>query len=200
MASGPIAEVWTIAKGSLKGTVYYNTYDSPLAGNVGAVMRLKPGAQPDAFISTTGWPMTGPCYSCHVLSADGSTMIAAEHGYPLGPYASFSYDLRATSGPQPTAMTSNLDEAAFAALYPDGSRFIRNGSPDSTTDIPFPSGAANVTGMRGPRDSGLFDTRNGDRLTASGWDGVIQYAKGRCFPDGYIAFSHHEASGGHSSR
>ena len=57
--TGPIAETWTVAQGTLKGVVYYNSYDSPLAqgdagsqNDQGAVMRLRPGdTQPRACSS-----------------------------------------------------------------------------------------------------------------------------------------------------
>ena len=83
--TGPISETWTIAQGSLKGTVYYNTYTSPLANGFGAVMRIKPGASAEVFLggSTTG------CTVCHTVSANGSILTAA-HGTSelLGDYNS----------------------------------------------------------------------------------------------------------------
>ena len=84
---GPITESWTIAQGTLKGIVYYNTYDSPLAqgdagsqNDHGAVMRLRPGGtQPEVFI---GGSAKGSCTVCHTLSANGSTMaLNAGHAY-----------------------------------------------------------------------------------------------------------------------
>ena len=49
--TGPVKETWTVAQGTLKGIVYYNSYDSPLAqgdagsqNDMGAVMRIRPGA------------------------------------------------------------------------------------------------------------------------------------------------------------
>jgi hypothetical protein len=38
---GPIFRTWTLANGKLHGTIYYNTYDSPLAQQTGAMMRIK---------------------------------------------------------------------------------------------------------------------------------------------------------------
>ena len=66
--TGPSAETWTIAQGSLKGTVYYNTYDSPLNNGNGAVMRVKPGASAEILL--------GGCHVCHAVSANGGTLIS----------------------------------------------------------------------------------------------------------------------------
>jgi hypothetical protein len=73
--TGPIKETWTIAQGSLKGTVYYNTYTSPKANGVGAVMRIRPGSDADVFIGGSA----GGCTVCHTVSANGSVLTAA-HG------------------------------------------------------------------------------------------------------------------------
>jgi hypothetical protein len=53
---GPIFRRWTIADGKLHGTIYYNTYDSPLAGQTGAMMRIK-GNSPRPRCSSA----TAPC-------------------------------------------------------------------------------------------------------------------------------------------
>ena len=85
VVSGPIKETWTFAIGSLKGTLYYNTYTSAIAGNNGAVMMLKPGdSAPKALLAIAGTVPIGPCISCHSLSADGSMIVAQKHSYPGG--------------------------------------------------------------------------------------------------------------------
>ncbi len=66
--AGPIKEAWTIAQGNLKGTVYYNTYNSPLANGQGAVMRVKPGASADI--------LSAGCTVCHAVSASGNVLVA----------------------------------------------------------------------------------------------------------------------------
>jgi hypothetical protein len=199
VAEGPAAETWTIALASLKSTLYYNTYNSPQVGNNGTVMRLLAGAQqPQAFMTVAGVSPVGPCVSCHSVSANGSRMIAASHFYPAGPYTSASHDVKSFPGPNPPVLAGNLEEAAFAAIYPDGSRFMTTGTPSTTTMFPFPNGPSNVVGMVGPKTSRLFDTDTGQQLAAPGWD--VEYAKMPMFsPDGKkIAFNHHEASNGHS--
>jgi hypothetical protein len=66
--------------GQLKGTVYYNSYTSPLAGNTGAVLRINPGAtaptvavQPTSTSTSSG---TRRCTVCHSLNLDGTRLIA----------------------------------------------------------------------------------------------------------------------------
>ena len=43
--TGPISESWFVAQGSLRGTIYYETYDSQIAGGLGSVgiMKIQPG-------------------------------------------------------------------------------------------------------------------------------------------------------------
>src|SRR5262249_49490071 len=77
--AGPITETWTIAQGNLKGTVYYNTYSSPLNSNSGAVMRIKPGANADildGLTNTVGGTseLKGACTVCHAVSANGNRL------------------------------------------------------------------------------------------------------------------------------
>jgi hypothetical protein len=55
---GPIYRTWTMANGTLHGTIYYNTYDSPLAGQTGAMMRIK-GNSPTPEV------LVGNCTVCH---------------------------------------------------------------------------------------------------------------------------------------
>ena len=35
--TGPIKETWNVAPGSLRGTIYYETYDSQIAGGLGSM-------------------------------------------------------------------------------------------------------------------------------------------------------------------
>jgi hypothetical protein len=207
--SGPLKQVWEIAQGTLNGAIYYNTYGSKLgqaAGN-GAVMRLIPGrTMPEVYLTEarkTDFGVTGPCKSCHSLSANGKSMVVARHQYGLAGqnvfYESYSYDISANPNPNPPPLnTATLDAAAFAAIYPDGSRFLTNGSPGTTNIIDlFPLGQGNVGAMEGPRESRLF-TIAGQQLTPQGWN--VKYAKMPSFsPDGKkIVFNNHDVGAGHS--
>ena len=175
--TGPITETWTIAQGSLRGTIYYETYDSQIAGGLGSVglMKIQPGAtQPTVIKSGCG-------NVCHTASADGSTLVA---NTTLSS-GSASYDLKnnaATIKAQPN-MTFT-----YGALYPDGS-FLMSATHYRTWTPGF-----------GGTASGLYDTKTGAQIPAPGWDGVITNAGTVAFsPDGkHIAFNHEDNGAGHT--
>ena len=56
LVTGPTKETWTIAQGALKGTVYYNSYNSPLAGNNGATLRMKVGQAVQVLMDASTLP------------------------------------------------------------------------------------------------------------------------------------------------
>ena len=87
----------TFALADLKGAVYYNTYGSVLAMNMGitggVVMRALPGAAkpPDVFEQRGS---DDQCIGCHSVSADGSRLLAEVHqGGGIIEGASRSFDL-----------------------------------------------------------------------------------------------------------
>jgi hypothetical protein len=200
--AGPIREQWVIAPASLKGAIYYNTYGSPQAANNGAVMRIVPGqARPEVYLSDTGLAPLGPCKSCHSLSANGRSMVLARHAYPAGPYESLTYDVGANPQPNPPPIpaAAPIDAAGFAAVYPDGSRFMTMGSPGTTPvpAIPFPLGPGNVPAMEGPRDSRLFQI-NGTPIPTPTW--TVRWANMPTFsPTGdKLVFNHYDTGQGRS--
>ena len=163
--------LFAIAK--LKGAVYYNTYGSLLANQMGAVggvvMRVLPGKDaPDVFL-TANDPLN--CIGCHAVSADGSRMVAEIHGQPgtfEGPSA--SYDLAAVgTAVNPPAIKSDLVRAGFAALYPDGSVYVTTGRTQVGPIGSLPgTPPGNVPGTFGPEESKLFDTNTGAEIPGSG--------------------------------
>jgi hypothetical protein len=118
---GPIARSWTLANGKLHGTIYYNTYQSPLAQSNGAMLRIK-------GTSATPEVLLGNCTVCHSISADGSTAAAANHDNPNG-FLGGTFDL--TGGQlNPPNVWNETELAAFAALYPKkGEVLVTNGAP-----------------------------------------------------------------------
>jgi hypothetical protein len=91
VVSGPLKESWFVAPGSLKGTIYYNTYKSPLAPN-GGVMRIQAGQTAEVL-------MAG-CTVCHSVSANGSVLAGGSNNAPdeigdWNPVDSATYDLSA---------------------------------------------------------------------------------------------------------
>ncbi len=168
-----INHTWTIANGSMKGTVYY------WSNNLGRVLRIKPGAaMPDDFLAAAGIN-TGPCTTCHAVSANGSTMIVG--GDAIG--STFDllnntqvYDQGAGQPPtDPTAFAARR-AWAMATISPDGSTLIENNAP-----LPGPPGGSD----------GLFNTQTGAHLTGLGLDGVLLDMPAFA-PDGSkIAFVNH---------
>jgi hypothetical protein len=179
--SGPIKESWSIALGSLKGLIYYNTYNSTIASMAagtpnGAVMELKPGnAMPTALLSIAGTVPVGPCISCHSLSADGSMLVAQKHAYPGGLTApgSMSFNLKsgAPNPTNPTPLGSTMaDDWGFSAVYPDGSRLLTAGEPNDSTMITglFPVANPNNPGMIGPKQNVMYNPTTAATITFTG--------------------------------
>ena len=96
---GPIYRTWILAAGKLHGTVYYNSYDSALAGD-GAILRVK-GSSPTPEV------LSGNCTVCHSVAADGST--AAAYGG--------TYDL-SNGMVNPPIVWNDSYAAVFSALFP----------------------------------------------------------------------------------
>jgi hypothetical protein len=203
--SGPITEHWTIALGSLKGIIYYNTYTSPQAMNNGAVMMLKPGqATPTPLLAIAGTSPFGPCISCHSLSADGSILAAQKHLYPGGLTAPGSMTFNLTKGlpnaANPVPLASDMsDDWGFSAVYPDGSILLTCGEPADSTMITavFPVANTNNPAMIGPTTNTMYNTSTGATVSFTGL--AVQHAMMPMFsPDGKkIVFNDVDNSGGH---
>jgi hypothetical protein len=172
--SGPIKATWTVAPGSIRGTIYYETYDSVLAGGFGSVgiMRISPGATTPAVLKQ------GCGNVCHTASADGSTLVAA-----TSLASSASYDLKNDAG---TLSTQGNTIFTYGGLYPDGSLLMS---------------ATNFRAYYPPAEtSKLYDTKTGNNIAAPGWDGVISHGGTTAFsPDGkQLAFVHEDKDSGHT--
>jgi hypothetical protein len=144
--SGPIAEHWRIAQGSLKGSVYYDTYDTP---NGAAVMRIHPGTGGQAQVVHPG------CVVCHSVSADGSTLVAAESGPNGSPYADWTLDLKNNAAPlyNAPADANYPGGYSFGGVYPDASLMVMNG----TTRVVDPKTGAVIATTGVPASVGSFD-------------------------------------------
>jgi hypothetical protein len=144
-ATKVVGHEWTIANGSMKGTVYY------WSNNLGRVLRIKPGATaPEDFLAAAG--ITNPCSTCHAVSANGSTMILG------GDVATSTFDLLTnTSKLSINSVGKPVRNWAMPAVSPDGAVLIENNAP-----LPGPPGGSD----------GLWDTATGQHLTGLGLDGV----------------------------
>ena len=210
--SGPITEHWTIAIGSLKGLIYYNTYTSAIAGMVsnsasnGAVMMLKPGqAAPTPLLAIAGAAPVGPCISCHSLSANGSMLVAQRHFYPGGLQSpgSMSFDLTKglPNATNPVPLASNaMDDWGFSAVYPDGTFLLTAGESADSTMVTglFPVANTNNPGMLGPKTNTMYNTSTGATITFTGLSDT--HAMMPMFsPDGKkIVFNDVDNDGGHA--
>ena len=155
LAAGPIQQTWTIAPARLSGTIYYNSYGTQLAKNLGgavggdhtfggAVLSIRVGdAGPQLTAGGSG--NESQCRVCHSVSADGSRLVVA---YELGAKAS-SYAL-SPSGAVESAMGVNT---SFPGMYPDGSLALTNDGkilelPDAAEAL-TPGGLADVATLVG---------------------------------------------------
>lgn len=159
-----------IARGNMVGALYYNTYNHPSSGGVGAVLRLTLG-QPEPQVYLTellGVPPFGPCISCHSVSSNGSTLAASSHLYFPASFSARSY--RTGADPQPPQM-ADIQDATFGAITPDGSRILRMGNPDCTQGAnAFPRAKNNFPLALGPTQASMIDMTNGQSVNASGLD------------------------------
>jgi len=187
--TGPITEHWTIAPGTLRGTVYYDSYNSVLAGNTGAIMSVRPGQTAKVVIAG--------CRVCHSVSADGSTLVAANE-VPNATATDRVWDLQSNLAPLHDAPNRTW---AFGALYPDGSRLLRFGVvPDSQAAGEYWSPNVRGLGQSGDLPSALFNPRTGAAIPAPGLDGQGLHMMMPTFaPDGkMVAFNHYDTGHGHT--
>lgn len=185
-AYGPLKETWRISKGPLKGVVYYQSYGTNLAKNLGgavggdgrfggATLAIKPGKTDPALVAGKDGGHES-CRVCHSVSADGSRMVV-QHGedYDL----SSSYDLKNGYAETPYATGADFK---FAGLYPDGSVGLLSHATEYFA-IPYPTS--------------LYDMASGAPLSAPGLSDFVTHAAFPAFsPDGkHVAFNFVAGSG-----
>lgn len=162
-----------VARGNMTGAVYYNTYNHPETSGAGAVLRLNLGAKASQLYlkSDLGSAPNGPCRSCHSVSADGSTIVASEHRYPLGGVGQMfrvaSHKVGAVAFPPEQKELEN--DPTFGALTPDGSLLLSMGNPQCTNGaLIFPRAPNNFMLGNGPSSAQLIDTKTGAVVAATG--------------------------------
>jgi len=187
--TGPITESWTIAQGNLRGTIYYNSYNSQIAGNTGAIMSLRPG-------QATPTVVVAGCRVCHAVSADGSTMVSANE--PTGGTATDSvWDLKNNAAPGYQAPNRTW---VFGALYPDGSKFMNYGAVANAgnADAPWAPDVRGV-GQHGNLPATLYDTKTGAVIPSTGLSTAPYMMMPTFSADGkMIAFTHYDKDQGHT--
>jgi len=140
-AHAAMHETWTVAQGSLRGTIYY------WAVNTGQIMKIGPGATSPDVVFDSGeatdlgtpspanyngtyppWASGGNnkrCVACHVVSKDGSRLAAVfeKNGNTASPWG--TVDLGA-SPPYLMQITPYDSTAIYLALTPEGSVAVQN--------------------------------------------------------------------------
>lgn len=179
VASGPIDSTWTIAQATIKGSIYYNSYNSALAigaPGAGAPGGFPAGGFPGGGLPGGGFPGGGggsgivlrippgghaeafvfaECNGCHSVSANGSRLLSAAVN---SGGQSFMLDQNATVGPAPMPAGPR---AAYGALYPDGSVFL---ATSQAMDI----ARSSLLGGDGTPDARLYRTDDGSIVEAAG--------------------------------
>ncbi len=129
VAYGPLTASWKIANGSLKGTVYYNSYGTALAQNSfevdvnghkfgGATLAITGGALAPVLVAGDT-----ECRVCHVVSSTGSRLVTMHGDY----LTASAYDLKPPI--HETVLPGTDARFAFGAVSPDGSLLFGNGAP-----------------------------------------------------------------------
>jgi WD40-like Beta Propeller Repeat len=143
--TGPVVLHFGIAQATVKGSIYYNTYNSKLTGAAvgGNVLRIPAGGVAEVFVSSD-------CNGCHSVSADGSRMLSQIALATGGD----SFQLISGGAPNPPGVAAG-PRTSFGALYPDGSKYL-------STSVVIEVARANLTQMLGgSADAELFDTTTG---------------------------------------
>lgn len=191
---GPIVEKWRVASGVLKGTVYYNSYDSlitaPGGTPTGGVIAIKPRS-PDPVLAVPG--AAGKCHVCHTVSADGSTLWAQDGKitYPNGVddyRRGAAYNLKSGGTYANRTVYDGVATPAqdrkfnWSAPYPDGafalasSRFAREGYLQSDAQLYARgdgSAVPGTTGLTGVITSAVTPTfsPDGRKVAFNFWEG-----------------------------
>ncbi len=160
-AFSPVAPLtWKIAPGSLKGTVYYNTYGSDLAKQVdglagrfgGATLAIRGTSKNPELVAGATTDDESGCRVCHTVSGDGSTLIVQHDDNLISSrYALTNHNQESTYPP------ADNGKFGWAALSPDGTVALGNSGP--------PSQWPNIASLGA---SGLYRVEDGAVLDSPG--------------------------------
>jgi hypothetical protein len=176
-AYGPITEKWKVAKNTLKGTVYYNSYGTNLASNYcctlggknfgAATLAIKPGLTAPSIIAGQNG-----CRVCHSVAADGARLVTQQ----ANNFVSSTYDL--LNNNMETAMSPGDGRFGWGALFHDGTFLLSN------------SADPNMQAAYGQPNS-LFALPSGSAVASSGWPNGLRAATPSFSPDGkHVAFDY----------
>lgn len=145
---GPIREQIVIAQATLKGSIYYNSYESKLSANPGAVLRIIPGKNAQLFLGGDH------CTGCHAVSADGMRMMA-DHSGDGGDVIAIT----PTTAPMPTPLRTGALNSPFVGFAPNGHVYVVH---------PKPNGFGPRTDGNPPPAATLYETDTGNVIPDSG--------------------------------
>lgn len=142
VAHAAMKETWTIAKGSLRGSIYY------WAVNTGQLMKIAPSAASPTVVFDSGpadvigtppaagyagspakpWESVGTnkrCVACHTVSKDGSTIAAVfeKTGSTASPWGTIDLTKPA---PPVVQITPYASSTIYLGLTPDGAYGVAN--------------------------------------------------------------------------
>ena len=181
---------WKIAPGSLKGTVYYNTYGSKLAeqkgddwsGFGGATLAIRGSSLSPELVAGSTTDDESGCRVCHTVSGNGAVMIAQQADNKISSrYSLTNNNLEAVYA------DGNEGKFGWAALSPDGTVALGNaGPPGSNEDNQASLGS-----------SGLYRVSDGLVLTAEGLSQFVTKAATPVFSTAgnRVAFNFFEGPG-----
>ena len=188
-AHGPLTQTWIVARGALKGTVYYQSYGTNLVKNYsgaksggkfgGATLAIKGGSTDPTLVAGKNGG-TSDCRVCHSVNAKGTRMVV-QHGNQYS--ATSSYDL--LKGYAETVYpASTVGKLGWIGMTPDGKLGLGNAAP-------IPGGANPVS------SSQLYDMASGAQVAASGLSSFVTRAGFPMFsPDGkQVAFTFYSGPG-----
>jgi hypothetical protein len=191
-AGGPLKLSWVIAQATIKGSIYYNSYNSQLGqaqagglgalggggfgalggggiggigggGNNGSILRIRPGKMAEAFAKQ------GSCTGCHSVSANGERMIimdVANGGGVFGGIGGLLGGGGAAQDGQTYALTPDTMPNPAPARAAAASSFTGL-TPDGKLYVS--SSAALGVGPRGAGgQSALYETDTGTVVSGSG--------------------------------
>lgn len=189
---GPIKRTWKVAPGVLRGTVYYNSYDSLIttggSGETGGVIKIKPRS-PDPELAIPN--MAGKCHVCHSVSADGSTLFVQDG----------KIDFNAATDDYRNGASYDLATAARTNEYPGATTAAQNRK--FVWSAPYPDGSFALASSHWAREaymqttSQLFARVGGAAVASTGFTNVVSNAVTPAFaPDGRkVAFNFWEGAG-----